>query len=252
VGEADVHFKLWEFFQGKVIFTSASFDRLYGNLIIDKAGHSNLDFVINAFKKPESKDTTKVEYRINRFRLKNSSFHYTNLKEFKQLTKGEFNGNKMRFNRINADISIPVFNNDTLSARIKSLSAYEHTGLELVDFKTQVMGSKKGIKIPTFNVKLPNSLLHLENIHLKYDKLADLNSFFEKVRLNALISNSHIAFSDLKAFAPEFRNVRGAASINGLITGRISSLHFQNIQIKYGKSFLFHADLDINGLPDSR
>lgn len=252
VGEADVHFKLWAFFKGKVVITSASFDQLYGNLIIDKAGHSNLDFVINAFKTSGKKDTTQVEYRINRFRLHNSSFHYTNLKEFKQLAKGEFNGNKMRFSNINLDVSIPVFNKDTLSARIRNLSAMEHTGLVLSELKTQVMGSKKGIKIPEIDVRLPNSLLHLENIHLRYDSLANLKHFFEKVRLNAPISNSHIAFSDLKAFVPEFKNVRGAASISGLITGRLSSLHFQNIQIKYGKSFLFHADLDINGLPDSR
>ena len=252
VGRADVHFKLWDFFQGKLIITSASFNRLFGNIIIDKAGHSNLDFVIKAFQKPPSNDTTHMEYRVTRFKLQNSSFHFTNLKQYKELARGEFNGNKMRFSGINADISLDVLNKDSLSARIRSISATEHTGLVLTDLKTQVYGSKKGVHIPAFDVMLPNSLLHLEDIHLKYDSLADLGHFFDKVRLNAPISNSHIAFSDLKAFVPEFKNVKGSASINGLITGRLSSLHFKNIKIKYGKSFLFNADLDINGLPDSR
>jgi hypothetical protein len=252
VGRADVHFKLWDFFQGKLIITSASFNRLYGNIIIDKAGHSNLDFVIKAFQKPPSNDTTHMEYRVTRFKLQNSSFHFTNLKQYKALARGEFNGNRMRFSGINADISLDVLNKDTLSARIRSISATEYTGLVLTDLKTQVYGSKKGVHIPAFDVRLPNSLLHLEDIHLKYDSLADLSHFFDKVRLNAPISNSHIAFSDLKAFVPEFKNVKGSASINGLITGRLSSLHFKNIKIKYGKSFLFNADLDVNGLPDSR
>ena len=251
-GRADVHFDFWEFFHGKVIITSASFDRLYGNIIIDKAGHSNLDFVIKAFKKPPSNDTTHLEYHINRFKLRNSSFNFTNLKQFKALAKGEFNGNKMKFSGINADISLDVLNKDSLSARILSLRATEHTGLVLTSLKTQVFGSKKGVHIPAFDVELPDSKLYLEDIHLKFDSLADLKHFFEKVRINAPIRSSHIAFSDLKAFVPEFRNVKGAATIKGLITGRLSSLHFQKIQIKYGKSFLFNADLDVNGLPDSR
>ncbi|MDD4968524.1 MAG: translocation/assembly module TamB domain-containing protein [Paludibacter sp.] len=252
VKQVDAHFDLWEFFHGKIIISSVVLDRFYGNIIIDKAGHSNLDFVINAFKKPASKDTTSVEYQVKRFKLKNSSFNFTNLNQFKPLPNGVFNGNKMKFKAINADISLDLLNKDSLSASIKSLSAVEHTGLVLTDLRTQVYGSKKGVKIPEFDVKMPNSLLHLEDIHLKYENLADLNRFLEKVRINALISNSHVAFSDLKAFVPEFKNVRGAAQITGLITGRISSLHFQNIKIRYGKSFLFHADIDINGLPDSR
>ena len=252
VGQSDVHFDFWEFFHGKILISSAEFDHLYGNIIIDRAGHSNLDFVIKAFKKPASKDTTQVEYRVNRFKLHNSSFNFTNLKQFKALAKGEFNGNKMRFSKINADISLNVLNKDSLSARILSLSAVEYTGLVLNNLQTQVLGSKTGVKIPVFDVKLPHSQLHLENIRLQYNSLADLSHFFEKVRLNAPISSSHIAFSDLKAFVPEFKNVKGTATIEGLITGRISSLHFQKIRIKYGKSFFLNADLDINGLPDSR
>ena len=252
VDKVDAHFDFWEFFNGKLIISSVELDRFYGNIIIDKAGHSNIDFVIKAFKKPASKDTTAIEYQIKSFKLNNSSFKFSNLQQFKPLPNGEFNGNKMRFSRINGDISLDILNKDTLSARINGLSAEEQTGLVLTNLQTQVMGSKKGVRIPAFNVKMPNSVLHLENIHFKYDSLADLNHFFEKVRINAPISNSHIAFSDLKAFVPEFKNVRGAASITGLITGRLSSLHFQKIQIKYGKSFLLNADLDINGLPDSR
>jgi len=252
VGELDAHFDFWEFLHGRIIISSVDINRLYGNLIIDKAGRSNLDFVIKAFKQPASKDTTQIEYSIKHFKLANSSFSFTNLKQFKLLTKGEFNGNKLRFTKINANVSINLLNKDTLSARILSLSAVEHTGLVLTDLKTQILGSKNGVIIPTFDVKLPNSRLHLDKMHLKYDNLTDLKHFFEKVRINAPISSSYVALADLKAFVPEFKNVRGVVSVKGLIAGRLSSLHFQKIQIKYGKSFLLNADLDINGLPDSR
>ena len=252
VSQADVHFKFWEFFHGKIIITSAALDHFYGNIIIDKKGHSNLDFVIKAFKQAPSKDTTKVEYRITSFKLTHSSFDFVNLKEFKPLPGNVFNGNRLKFTKINANVAINILNKDTLSARILSLSGVEHTGLVFTDIQTQIFGSKKGVSIPFFNVKLPNSRLHLQDVHLKYDSLGDFKRFFEKVRWNAPISSSYVAFADLRAFVPDFKNVKGTASLKGLITGRISSLHFQKMQIKYGKSFLLNADLDVNGLPDLR
>jgi hypothetical protein len=69
VHEADAHFDFWKFFRNKIIFTSVDIHQLHGNLVVDKNGHSNLDFVIKAFQKPPKQDTTLVEYRIKHFRL---------------------------------------------------------------------------------------------------------------------------------------------------------------------------------------
>jgi len=250
VSQADAHFDFWKIFQGKIIISSIKFDHLYGNVVIDKEGHSNLDYIINAFKKPPAKKPTNTEFRIKSFQLTNSALKYTNLKEFRKLPSGIFNGNKLNFNNLNADISLNVFNNDTLSVRVLSLSGVEHTGLVLTNLTTQIMGSKRGVVVPAFDMKMPNSRLHLENIQIGFDSLADFKQFFDKIKWNAPISSSYIAFSDLKAFVPEFRNIKGAATIKGLIKGRISSLHFQKMQINYGKSTLLNADVDLNGLPD--
>lgn len=250
INQIDAHFKFWKFFQNKIIFSSVELNRLYGNLIIDKDGHSNLEYIINAFKNPQKKDTTQVSYEIRSIHIRDSRFSYTNLKEFRNLPVGVFNGNKLKFKKINADISLNFQKKDSFNAQIKSFSAEEQTGLILTDLKTKITGSGKGIKIPAIDLKMPDSYLQLADVQLKYDSLGDLRNFINKVRWNALIKPSSIAFSDLKAFVPEFKNVLGKATLNGLITGRISSLRFQKMEIKYGNSFLLDADLDINGLPD--
>ena len=252
VHKADAHFDFWKFFNGKVHFTAIDLDQLYGNLIVDKSGRSNLDFVIKAFQKPPTNDTTVIEYQIKQFRLKNSRFDFTNFQYLRTLPQGVFNGNKLRFRKIDANIALDVFKKDTLNAQIFGLSALEQSGLEITDIETHIFGSKHGVQIPSLIVKLPNSKLKLEDVKLKYDSLADLNKFVTKVRLNAPISLSYIALSDLKAFAPQFKNAKGIATLKGLISGRISSLRFQKMEIKYGKAFLLKADLDINGLPDMR
>lgn len=248
----DAHFEFFKFFQGKIIFTSVEFNKLYGNLIIYKDGHSNLDFVIKAFKKPPTKDTTQIEYHINHFKLKNSRFNYTNYKEFKNLPNGIFNANRLRFTNINTDISLNVFKKDSLDLKIVSFSAAEKTGLVLTNLKTQIIGSSRSINIPSFNLRMPNSNILLENVRLKYDSLADLKHFTNKVKWNAPIKQSTIALSDLRAFVPDFKNVKGVAVLKGSITGRVSSLHFEKMEVKYGNSFLLKAELDVNGLPDLR
>ena len=250
VSHANAHFNFWKIFKSKILITSVELDEFYGNLKIDKAGHSNLDFIIKAFKKPKTKDSTNVEYRINHFKMKNSAFSYTNLKAYKANPKSTFNGNKLMFSKINADIALDILNKDTLSARVLHLSTVEHSGLILTDFKTQILSSSKGVSFPKIELKLPNSELHLDSVRMKFDSPADLKQFAEKVRWSIPISRSHIALSDFKAFVPDFDNVKGVVTLQGLISGRISSLRFKKINLQYGKSFRLNADLDINGLPN--
>ena len=174
VNQADAKFKFWKFFTGKIIFTSIDLNQLYGNLVIDKNGKSNLDFVIYAFKTPQKNDTTQITYRISHFRLKDCRFTYTNFKELQQTPNYIFNGNKLNIKNINADVSLNLLNKDSFNIGVQHLSANEQSGLVLTSFKTQIFGSKKGIRIPEIKLEMPNSNILLENTQLKYDSLGDL------------------------------------------------------------------------------
>lgn len=248
--QASARFNFWKFFRGKILFTSVVFNELNANLVVDSTGHSNLDFVIQAFKKPQKTDSTNIEYHIKHFELVNSSFAYTNYKNYKEVRQHVLNANKLKFKSINTDISLNVFKRDTLSAEIISFNAIEKSGLIIKNLATKIYGSNNGLTIPEFDLQLPASRLHLEDVSLKLDSLADLKNIVEKVRWNAPISNSYVTLDDLKAIIPEFKNSKGIATLKGLITGRISSMKFKKLEVKYGKSFLFNADVDINGLPN--
>ncbi|HLP06243.1 MAG TPA: translocation/assembly module TamB domain-containing protein [Paludibacter sp.] len=244
-------FSLWKILQGKVKITAFEFDRLHANLVVDSLGHTNLDFILQALKKKEPADTaSNVVFSVGRLKLSNSSFDFTNHQSDAIVPPGVFNAGEMQFKDINANISVDVFSKDTLSAEIRSFSATEKSGLVVKDFSTQITGSGKGALLPYINIELPNSFVKLENIEVKYDNLADLKNFFQKIRLNAPIETSRVALADLSAFVPELKNTRGAATFSGVVSGRLSSLHFRQMNIKYGKSFEMNADLDISGLPN--
>jgi len=252
VKEANSHFKFWKFFHGKIIFNTIELNQLYGNLIIDKTGHSNIQFIIDSLATPQKNDTSKIQYKIGRFQLKNSRFTFTNLKELQAVPKGVFNPNKLNVRDINIDLSLNIPKKDSFNVQLNRFSAKEATGLTISDFRTEILASKKGLKVPKLNLNLPESKINLENIQLKYDSLSDLLHFATKVRWNAPIKSSSIAFSDLKAFVPEFKNLKGSVIFKGLITGRVKGMHFQKMEIKYGDTFQLNADLDVNGFPDLR
>jgi hypothetical protein len=243
------HFRFWKLLSGNFSFKSVSFDGLYGNLKIDKKGHSNLDFIIKELQS-NSKKPSNISYQINQFGLHNCTFRFTDQRQSTPSLKGIFNPGKLCFSQINAEIILKKLKKDTLNAEINSLSAVEQSGFTLTNFSTKIAGTSHGVRIPFIDLRLPQSRINLEDISLKVDSLSDLKDFTNKVRIQAHILESNLALSDLKCFVPEFSKTRGVATLSGIINGRVSNLRFQKMEIKYGKTFRLNADLDINGLPN--
>ena len=187
VNHAKANFKFWKIFSGKIIFSSVEINQLYGNLIIDKTGHSNLDFVIDAFKTPQNNDTAKITYKINTFKLKNSRFSFCNLKELQAVPKGVFNPNKLKIKNINAELSLNILKKDSFNILVNKFIAQESSGLTISDLQTHILASKKEIVIPKVQISMPSSKINLEDIRFKYDSMSDLQHFANKVKWNAPI-----------------------------------------------------------------
>ena len=250
VKDADAAFHFWKFYNGKVIFKGLEFKRLYGNLKIDSTGATNLDFIIKALQKPQKNDSSNVEYRIKYFKLTDSSFRLRNVDKNQTLKPGLLNGDNIFLTDINADVRLNVLNNDSLNLELRKLSFNERSGFTLKNLTTAIAGSKHGARIPYIDLRLPESKLFLDKIELRYDSIADLKQFATRVKWNAPFKDSYISLPDLACLAPELKNLPGKASIDGVISGRLSGLQFQQMKITYGHSLVLDADMDISGLPN--
>ena len=249
VDETKANFNLRAIFSGKIIFTGLEFKNLYGNLKVDTTGHTNLDFVIKAFKTPKKESSSVITYKIDHLKIRNSRFSYSKQNGKPTRNAAIINPDSLRLSNINADIILHLMRKDTLSAEIKSLSLREKSGFTLKKLSTQMQASTKGAKIQFIELLLPASQLNLTDIELKYDSLADFKHFVEKVKWNAPINNSSISFGDFSAFIPEFKGINKSVTLKGQVSGRISSLRFKKMELKYGKSLSLNADLDLSGLP---
>ena len=244
-------FDFWKFFSGKYVFKEIKIEGLYGNLVIDTAGVSNLDFVIKAFSKPQKpKKESKVEFNFKTVRINDSRFRLTNLQHPAASDANRFDGNRMDFRHLNLVLNVDYLKKDSLSARIRSFSAVERSGLTISNIETVVHGWKKGFHMPYLNVSLPHTSLLLDSVSMTYDSVANLRNMLNKVKWNARIKNSKVAMKDLAAFAPNFRYMKENASVRGLLTGRISSFRLHEMEMNYGKSLTLKADLDLNGIPN--
>ena len=250
VKQTNANFSFWKLFNGKILFTGIEFDQLQGNLKVDTLGHSNLDFVIKAFEKPQKNDSSNIEYRIKNLRFKDSFISYSKQNGKPTRAFNILNPDSLRFSDINAELALNMLNKDTLSAEIKSLSLRERSGFTLNNLKTQISGSRKGAKVQFIELILPNTNLNITDIEFKYDSIGDLKNFAQKVRWKVPVNNSNITLQDFAAIVPAFKNFKDPVNIKGLISGRLSSLRFQKMELKYGKSVIFNADLDLSGLPN--
>lgn len=250
VKDADAGFRFWQFFKGKIIFRGVELNHLYGNLKIDSTGATNLDFVIKAFQKKDKKDSTNIEYRIQYLKINDSSFRVRNTAKNQKLIPGLINPDNMFISDLNTDVRLNVLNKDSINLEIRKLSLKERSGFVLSNLFTSVNGSSKCAHIPAFKVELPQSLINLENIELKFDSINDLKQLGKKVRWNAPFKNTYITPSDFAGLMPQLKGLTNRATLNGKISGRISALQFEKMQIKYGNSLIINTDVDITGLPD--
>ncbi|NDV47056.1 hypothetical protein D0T49_08355 [Paludibacter sp. 221] len=252
----NARFSLLRFFKGKVIFHTLNFDGLYGNLAIDEGGENNFKFLIDAFSKPDkNKPDSEIEYVISNLQLKNTSFRFNNYSQrgsvpVEKGNDGSIDFNHLYFEKLNAKIVLDVFNSDSLSVRILNLSGQEQSGLKLTNLKTQIYGSNTNLNIPEFELMLPNSRLHISDISLRYDSISDFEKFEEKVRLKGKIHSSYVMLDDLGVFVPSLKNMKALTTVGATVSGRLSNLRIQDINIKYGESFVLNGNLDLNGLPD--
>ena len=250
VHKAYADFDFWRFFSGKFVFNKVLLDRVEGNLVIDTAGVSNLDFVIKAFQRPKKEKPSLVDFNFKDIRITNSSFKLSDLQRQASGDTTRFDGNRMVYRDINADVAVDYLRGDSVGITLNSFSAKERSGLTIEHLKTRMEGIRTGIRFPYLHLKMPNSFIVLDSVRMNYDSITNLHDIFNSVRWEAQIKPSKVLLKDLAAFVPNFKNMTDPVSLQGNVSGRISSFRFQNLELQYRNSLTLKANVDMNGIPD--
>lgn len=246
VEELHADFDFWKFFNNKLEFSQVSFDGLRGHIKSDGQGNTNLDFLFK--KRNQKKESTFIDLKLERFKIKNSSLSYSNMSDSTETLL--FNPHRIELTRLNAEITVREFNKDSINLNVRYLNVQERSGLKLENLSLKAHGSPRGISIPELSIELPESKIKLSPLTMKFDSFDDFGDFYHQIIFDIPVKAATISFHDLAAFVPGFRGLHEIIKVDALLTGRLASLRLQDMKVEYGESFRFDANLDVSGLPN--
>lgn len=219
-----------------------------------KEGPTNFQFIIDAFSKPEKKEQSKLNLRINSLILRRISVSYD--EHYRPHTHRRFNSGHIRLNQITANISVKTITPDSLRLYVRALSFHEASGFQLKKAHFALAANRHGALIHKLDVTLPNSHIRQEKLVASYDASRGWNQIFKTLRFKGEINNTHIASQDLKVFHPllEKINLNSDLSVRFIISPQQIqiphlSLSEKNKQIRIkGKANLDRKNGDLTGI----
>ena len=181
----------------------------------DKDGPTNLQFIIDAFKPKEDKPPKPFDVKVNTVVIRQSALTYDVLDQPRK--PGRLDPNHLAISNLRADLSLPQLKNNDFDIQVKRLSFDEGSGLSLKRLSTDVHITDNFMDIKDISVKLPNSDISLDDIHLEYSSLKNLGSELAQKPLMLSTRGSVITPSDLAALAPELKQFTDPMNIRATV-----------------------------------
>ncbi len=167
----------------------------------DKSSPTNMQFIIDAFKPKDDQPPKPFDVKVKTVVVRQSSLTYDVLDQPRKL--GQFDPNHLAVKNLRADLSLPRLKNNDFDIRIKRLSFDEGSGFSLKRLSTNVHLTDNVLDVKDIKVKLPNSDITLDDVHLEYSSLKNLGSEIKQMPLRLSTDGSKITPADFAAFSPK-------------------------------------------------
>lgn len=247
VARLSVRFDIFELFRGKISINSV---QLFGfDLKLTKQTPQdklNLQFIIDTFASDKPNKEPQINLRINSLLVRRGKLSYDVANAIE--TNEKFNAQHVRLNNIIANISLKAFQNDSINAHIKRLSATESSGIDLNKLSLKVVGNRDRMTIENFEVNLPSSKLEVDTMKLNFQDIRSLEEFNDKVHLSLHTLPSHITLQDLSAFVPAFKNFKERIDFGIDIDGTINQLYCKQVYLNADQHIYLYGTGSIDGL----
>jgi len=209
----------------------------------------NLQFILNALKSNNPKDTSKSGLLMNCKQLKLNNVNFSLIDENDTTRRNGINFNNLHISNIYGDLYNIMIQGDSIKSNLKGLSFVDKSGFILNELSADIKYSSNSISFKSLRIKTPNSNIYGE-YSMMYDSLACFDDFENKINLKSKFEKSLISFQDIKYFVPEFNQLKTYIIISGDIRGNISKLRCKQLDISLGDVTHFKGNINIDGLPD--
>ena len=216
----------------RVLITYAEIIGLDGHVTRpDKGSPTNIQFIIDAFKPKDDKPPKPFDVQVKTVVVRQSSLTYDVLDQPRKPDR--FDPNHLAVNNLRADLSLPQLKNNDFDVRVKRLSFEEGSGFTLNRLSTNVHITDNALDVKDINIKLPQSDIRLDDLHLEYSSLKNLGDELAQMPLCVSTPGSTITPSDLAAFAPQLKQLNEPLHIATTVVRDGNRLEVPNLNVRF-------------------
>jgi hypothetical protein len=210
----------------------------------------NINFLIDYFT-PKKKGTgPKIIWELRAQNAVLRNMEYRNFDDQEPAAvPGYFDPYHLTFRRINAQLDTFMLYDDSMHFGIRTLKAKERSGLVIKDLKSQCRISYYAMDFLGFRLSTARSEIG-DTLRFRYQGYKAFSDFNEAVILRGRLNNSHLGLADLGVFQSSMRERPDAITIGTEFKGKLSSLRFKKMDIRYGSRGIIQCGFSLNGLPD--
>lgn len=183
-----------------------------------------------------------------KIKIEGADFIYHN-ENIPELEPGVINYDNVHVKNFNTDINNFKLVDGDIRARINKLSLKEKSGFIIKNLSANVKFTPTEIEAANLDLLTPHSSIH-DYYSMRFDSLADMSDYINKVRMYADFEQSLVSFKDIKYFASALKNYTQKILIDGYVYGPVAHLQSKNVKIITGENTKLTGAISIKGLPD--
>lgn len=211
----------------------------------------NIDFLIDYFSSPTKKQETAskpIQLQVKSVSIVDADFLY-DVDSTTRQAPHYINFDDLHVHHFNTEINQISIADSGIRANIKSLNFQEKSGFIVEELRANVKCTDKEIELANLYLLTPHSSIH-DYYSMRFDSLADMDNYIEKVRMFADFEESIVSFKDIRYFATELHDYHQTVMIDGKISGTVAALKSNNIKIRTGNNTFIKGAIRMDGLPN--
>jgi len=216
---------------GKVVLRSVSLLDAEVRIVKDSIdGPTNAQFILDAFKSEEQKPST-LDLQVRSLLLRRCRVSYD--EAYAPETPEQFNKSHIALSDIDGNLSLKHLTPDSLSLRIRSLSAKEHSGFNLKQIACQIDANDQECSIENLLVELPHSKIDEKLVRLHYDSL---NAPLASLAAEGSLTKATLSTDDVACFAPKLKNVHRTLTLSTDYNASKNGVACKNLRLRDAKN----------------
>jgi hypothetical protein len=212
---------------------------------------SNMQFIIDYFSGPADttkKNTPPLHLHADRVQISHTEFIFHDENHL-NTDPGVVNFSDIFLTGFNIDAENFDLRGNEIRAQVKALSLHEKSGFVLDQLSTFFHMTPTQMEFSRLDIETPRSSIK-RYFCMKYDSIADMSKYVQKVRMYGRFENSKVDARDIAYFTSALSKYKQIAWIDGDVSGTVSDLKGKNIELQAENDTRIIGDLRMTGLPD--